>query len=183
MKILSVGLIAILVCPVFAQVCSDCNGDGVTPSILDALTGAQISVALVSPTATQQIVCDVNASGSISVIDALIMAQAAVGLAPQIVCPNNAPTCSYLSPPPGSGPYAGPIGLELIPAFNRGPVRCFFGNYFIDVFVIPAHETNLLLRFGALVPRLPEGMSKDPNHGVRHEVPHGIRSGLAGSIK
>lgn len=67
--------------------CGDCNLSMAPPDILDALIAAQIAAFLIMPTPLQLGCCDVNASGAVSIIDALLTAQSAAGLAVVLTCP------------------------------------------------------------------------------------------------
>lgn len=71
--------------------CGDCNVDGVTDTILDALTASQIAVGIVIPSGRQALCCDTNAlpaaSPVIDIIDALLIAQAATGIPVLLTCP------------------------------------------------------------------------------------------------
>ena len=64
----------------------DCNVNGLGPDIIDALTAALIAAGLLVPTGTQAACCDVNASTTVDVIDALFIAQEAAGLTPVLMC-------------------------------------------------------------------------------------------------
>lgn len=70
-----------------AQSCGDCDLSGGGNTILDALVAAQVSVGLFPSSSTQDVNCDVNASGSITVLDALLLAQDAAGLGVTLMCP------------------------------------------------------------------------------------------------
>jgi hypothetical protein len=67
--------------------CGDCNLDTLGPTILDALTAARISAGLVTPPATQAACCDVDASSTVTIVDALRLAQHAAGLPATLTCP------------------------------------------------------------------------------------------------
>lgn len=69
------------------QLCGDCDENTLGPNVLDALTGAQISAGLFAPSASQMACCDVDASASVTVLDALQMAQSAAGLGVVLTCP------------------------------------------------------------------------------------------------
>ena len=73
--------------PTCLTFCGDCDGNGIGPSILDALVASQIAVGLATPTFSQTYCCDVDASGAIDVLDALGMALAASGLPAALMCP------------------------------------------------------------------------------------------------
>ena len=68
-------------------VCGDCDDNTMGPTVLDALVGAQLAAALLTPTLTQTGCCDVDSSGTITVLDALLMAQAAAALPVTLTCP------------------------------------------------------------------------------------------------
>jgi hypothetical protein len=79
-----------------AQPCGDCTGDG-TVGILDALLAAQMGASLVVPIPPQDVDCDVDASGAITILDALGIAQAAAGMPVTLTCPGP-PPCSGVAP-------------------------------------------------------------------------------------
>jgi hypothetical protein len=97
-----------------AQICGDCNGDGVGYTVVDALLAAQIDVGLVIPTPAHLVACEVDGAPGLTVLDALVLAQVAAGLPPPPghAC-NRPPTCAILAPVPGPGPYAQPLGIEV----------------------------------------------------------------------
>ena len=74
-------LLLLLALPAAGQpTCADCDelGNGVT--VLDSLEAARIAAGLETPAGTQMCTCDVNSTGAIDVVDALLMAQIASGL-------------------------------------------------------------------------------------------------------
>ena len=68
-------------------ICGDCDENRSGPDVLDALAGAQIAAGVITPTSDQDYCCDVDASGSITVLDSLKMAQVAVSLSVTLTCP------------------------------------------------------------------------------------------------
>jgi hypothetical protein len=66
--------------------CGDCDLNGVFPTILDALQAAQMAAAILTPSPLQQLCCDVDSSAAITVLDALVMAQAAAALPVTLTC-------------------------------------------------------------------------------------------------
>jgi hypothetical protein len=80
--------LSLLVLPARAQLaCGDCDLDGSAPTILDAREAARIQSGQASPLARQWLTCDVDASGTIDILDALLLAQSAVGLPVSLSCP------------------------------------------------------------------------------------------------
>jgi hypothetical protein len=69
------------------SICGDCDQSGSGPDILDAFEAGRIAVMIVVPTPQQSLCCDVDSSGAIDVLDAFLIAQAAVGLPVVLVCP------------------------------------------------------------------------------------------------
>jgi hypothetical protein len=67
--------------------CGDCDDDAMGPTILDALTAAQISTMIVSPSSTQTGCCDVDSSMTIDIVDALLIARATAALPVTLTCP------------------------------------------------------------------------------------------------
>lgn len=78
-------------CPVLGAQCGDCNGDGAR-NILDALLAAQIAATLLGPSPDQFDRCNVNGAvfpdpaASVTILDALILAQFAAGLPVTLAC-------------------------------------------------------------------------------------------------
>lgn len=60
---------------------------GIFIDILDALKVSQIAVGLITSTATDFLLCDVDADGDIDILDALPIAQFAAGLPVTLDCP------------------------------------------------------------------------------------------------
>jgi len=67
--------------------CGDCNRDGQPIGVLDALVAARLGLGLVAPSPEQATCCDVDSTGSIDVIDALLLAQRAAALPVTLSCP------------------------------------------------------------------------------------------------
>jgi hypothetical protein len=67
-------------------ICGDCDLNGVGPTIVDALTAAQLAAGLVVPTTPQTGCCDVDSSSTITILDALLIAQVAAGLSGTLAC-------------------------------------------------------------------------------------------------
>jgi hypothetical protein len=74
-----------------ATLCGDCNGDGFV-TILDALTAAQHSAAIITLTGTDFTNCNVigavepDPAAAVDILDALTLAQSAAGLPVMLVC-------------------------------------------------------------------------------------------------
>jgi hypothetical protein len=62
--------------PGAGMICGDCSGNQVGPDIVDALMAAQLAASMPVPSA-QPALCDVNGSGDVEILDALLLAQAA----------------------------------------------------------------------------------------------------------
>jgi hypothetical protein len=73
--------------PTCVTTCGDCNEDTVVGSIIDALVAAQLAAALFTPTANQELCCDVNGDTAITILDALSTAQHDVGMPVVFTCP------------------------------------------------------------------------------------------------
>lgn len=67
--------------------CGDCDLSGTGPDVIDALTAAQLAAGLLTPSSMQDGCCDVDSSMSVTVLDALGIAQAAAGLPAMLTCP------------------------------------------------------------------------------------------------
>ena len=118
------GIVLALVCvsPTCAQICGDCDLNGIGPNITDALVAAQIAAGVTAATPPQTSACDVDLTHSITVVDALRMAQSSAGLPITLSCPGAGapPTCTILSPLPddawftcGCGPIRGQIEVAV----------------------------------------------------------------------
>jgi hypothetical protein len=68
-------------------ICGDCNLDGQGPTIIDALTAAQIAVSLITPSLMQTGCCDIDSDADIDIIDGLRIAQKSAGLVVSLACP------------------------------------------------------------------------------------------------
>jgi hypothetical protein len=100
--------LAVLCASAAAQVCGDCNEDGLV-NVVDALTGAQHSVGSFSLTGQAFANCDVNSSGSVDIVDALVIAQFSTGLPAVPSCGGSPSTGSCSTPLPITPglPYSG----------------------------------------------------------------------------
>ena len=72
--------------PPVPVICGDCSGNGVGPDIVDALVTAQMAASISVPGAVQE-ACDVNSSGQVEILDALLVAQSAAHLQITLSCP------------------------------------------------------------------------------------------------
>ena len=63
-----------------AQLCGDCDGNGMAGQITDALAAAQLAASGIPPTGIQLATCDVDSTAAVSILDALVLAQFAAGL-------------------------------------------------------------------------------------------------------
>jgi hypothetical protein len=106
----------------WAQVCGDCDLDGNAPTIIDALVAAQLAAGAAAATPPQTAACDVDSTHSITVVDALRMAQVSAGLPVTLSCPGagSPPTCTILAPQPtdawftcGCGPIQGQVEVAV----------------------------------------------------------------------
>lgn len=69
-----------------AGVCGDCDGDGLGPNILDVFRAAWMGLGPVPPPPAPICCCDVNSSGRVDILDALLIAQQSVGLPVTLTC-------------------------------------------------------------------------------------------------
>lgn len=111
-------LLGLLASPAATQVCGDCNGDGVV-NILDALTGAQHSAAIVQLTGVDFTNCNVTGllepdpGAMVDILDALTLAQSAAGLGSPLMCAvlNSPPTVTIRAPTMGT--FRGTVTILL----------------------------------------------------------------------
>jgi hypothetical protein len=69
-----------------AGICGDCNQDGSGPTIVDALSAAQVAAGLLMPGPVQLACCDVNTTTAVEILDALLLAQYAAGIPVTLTC-------------------------------------------------------------------------------------------------
>jgi hypothetical protein len=68
--------------------CGDCNLSGSLPiTFTDAIEGAMIAAGRLTASGLQQRCCDVDATGSVTILDALLMARSSAGLPVTLTCP------------------------------------------------------------------------------------------------
>lgn len=71
----------------FCATCGDCSGDGLAFDVRDALVASQLAVGVRNPTRDELACCDTDASGAITVVDALALAQRSAGIPSAVMCP------------------------------------------------------------------------------------------------
>lgn len=97
-----------------ANPCGDCNRDN-TVDILDALKAAQIAAIIVPVGPDDPMVCDVDSSPGITVIDALVMAQVSASLPAVMTCRDPRHLVQLQAPVTGTilNLGLGPVDVEL----------------------------------------------------------------------
>ena len=80
----------------------DCDLDGNVPTILDALTAAQLSAGALAPVGGEDDRCDLGGPAGVDILDALVYAQASAGLPVTIACDESRPTGTIEKPAAGA---------------------------------------------------------------------------------